>query len=319
MTNQTEESSLLSTIGGEISGLPDPIKKTFLQVVAEILGGISAIPLAKIRQIAQGIDDVTAARSMAASRIAAASIDEAITDKDLIEAAAEVYLPTHLRKIKNRFLVAQKAADYISPEPSDRSGNSSAPPDLDWLNTFLRFAEDASSERLQDMFGRILAGQIVRPGAFGLATLRAVSELDQSIADDFTHAWAQSVGDSIDFSSEWHRGVGFARWMRLAEAGLMAVKDTVQYLPEFKPFKDDCALWTPFHSPDAFLLVYFAKGSSSNWPHIDFTRVGREIGAILPKPDYVQNMRLAGGRLPRSGLIRIELHDAKKGTEILFP
>ena len=103
MTNQTEESSLLSTIGGEISGLPDPIKKTFLQVVAEILGGISAIPLAKIRQIAQGIDDVTAARSMAASRIAAASIDEAITDKDLIEAAAEVYLPTHLRKIKNRF------------------------------------------------------------------------------------------------------------------------------------------------------------------------------------------------------------------------
>lgn len=99
----------------------------------------------------------------------------------------------------------------------------------------------------------------------------------------------------------------------------MAFKDTVQYLPEFNPVKDDLSLWTPFHSPEAFLLVYFAKGSTSNWSNIGFTRVGREVGAILPRPDYVRNMRLAGGRLPRNGLIRIELHDAKEGLDVIFP
>src|SRR3546814_13011379 len=57
-------------------------------------------------------------------------------------------------------------------------------PDDDWMNRFMRFAEDASSERLHELFARILAGEVVRPGSFGAATLRAVSELDQSIAND---------------------------------------------------------------------------------------------------------------------------------------
>src|SRR3546814_19471102 len=95
-------------------------------------------------------------------------------------------------------------------------------PDDDWMNRFMRFAEDASSERLQELFARILAGEVVRPGSFGAATLRAVSELDQSIANDFSSAWARSVGDSVDYAPELHRGADFSRWKRQSEAGLIA-------------------------------------------------------------------------------------------------
>lgn len=79
------------------------------------------------------------------------------------------------------------------------------------MNSFMRFAEDASSDRLRDLFGRILAGQIFRPGAFCLTTLRTLSELDQAIATDFQIAWSRSVGEAVDHSEEWHRGEGFAR------------------------------------------------------------------------------------------------------------
>lgn len=150
-----------------------------------------------------------------------------------MQAAAEIYLPTAVRKVRNRLKVAQSAAEHIADVGAD-SAKPEAPDD-DWMNRFMRSAEDASSERLQDLFGRILAGEVVRPGSFCASTLRAVAELDQSIAKDFSSAWAVSIGDCVDYGPEFQRGDGFSRWKRLSEAGLMAPSQVKQFLPPFNP------------------------------------------------------------------------------------
>jgi hypothetical protein len=305
----------LEIAAGLASGLPAPVKTSFLKAMSNLLGGLTAIPAAKLKQYAQGIEDTTAARSVIATSLANAALNDARSDPLLLQAATELYLPTDLRKAVNRLKVAQKAAIHIG-EPTAEPDQSDAPEE-DWMNAFARFAEDASSEKLQEQFARILADQVKRPGSFSLATLRVISELDQTIANDFSIAWSKSVGGAVDKGPEFDRGEEFARWKRLAEAGLMAPSSTAQYLPPFKPLMDGLAVWTPFSVEATYLLVYYQENCSANWGHIDFTRVGRQIGSILPRPDYEANMRAAGQRLPVPGVMRVDMH-TPNGIKNLF-
>lgn len=312
------ESNALTALTNITSSLPEPIKASFLKAASDLLGGLIQIPAAKLKQYAQAIEDTTSARSMTAGLLARAAAEQAIQDPDLLKVAVDIYLPTTLRKAKNRLGVAQSAAEHLVTTKSENIRNEVTPPDSDWMNSFMRFAEDASSERLQDLFGRVLAGQVSRPGAFGLGTLRTLSELDQLTANDFMQAWSKSVGPAVDYSTDWQKGDGFARWQRLSEAGLMAPKDIAQYLPPFKPLVDGKSLWSPFSADGIHLIVHFESASSCQWGHIEFTRIGREIGSILPKPNYKENMRHAAHRLPRNGITKIELMEAGKPSELIW-
>ena len=52
----------------------------------------------------------------------------------------------------------------------------------DWLDFFGDYAEKANAEAVRDLWGRVLAGEIRRPGTFSLYTLRILAELDQQVA-----------------------------------------------------------------------------------------------------------------------------------------
>lgn len=313
------ESLGLAIVTDALSSVPEPVKTSFFKAFGNLLGGLTAVPAAKLRQYAQGIEDITAARSMTTAILAKAAADEASNNPLMVQAAAEIFLPTALRKAKNRLNVAQSAAEHLAETASvGTSGDGAASPDDDWINSFMRFAEDASSERLQDLFGRILAGQILRPGAFGLATLRTLGELDQAIANDFTQAWARSVGEAVDYGPEWQRGDGFSRWKRLSEVGLMAPTSISLFPPSFSPIFNGTAAWSPMQAGGTCLNVFFQQELTTKWNHIEFTRVGREIGSILQRPNYEENMRQAANRLPRNGLTRIELHVAGNAAEVIW-
>lgn len=313
----SDSETVLSLITDAASGVPEPVKKSFYKVFSDLLGALAEIPTAKLKQYTKSIEETTATRSEIAGILRQAAVDEVSRDPDLAKIAADVYFPSTIRKAKNRLRVAQAAAEHLGSASIEDGGEKTAPPDDDWMNNFMRFAEDASSDRLQDLFGRILTGQILRPGAFGLATLRIVSELDQELANDFTHAWTLSVGEAVDYSPDWQRGDGFSRWKRLVEAGLMASSDTRQYLPPFRPFTNNSAIWAPISVDGLSLMVYFIDGSSSSWDHINFTRVGREIGLLLPKPDYKKNIVNAGLRLSKHGVTKIDLVSSQ-GAEVVW-
>lgn len=310
------ESTGLAIVTGAMNGLAGPVRTSFFKAINDLLGGLTAIPAAKLKQYAQGIEDTTAARSAVAAIVAKGTGEGGLADPLLMQAAAEVYLPGALRKAKNRIGVAQKAAQHIADEAGEHL--NAAPPEDDWMNFYTRFAEDASSENLQDLFGRILAGQIVRPGSFSQSTVRAVAELDQAIAADFSLVWAKSMGEAVDYSAEFQRGDWFARWQRLAQAGLMASRDAAQFLPPFAPISNGNGLWVPFSVSGTFLVIQFPEQSEARWGYIDFTRVGRELGGILAVPDYEANMREVGKKLAQQGVARVELHSGDKPLELIY-
>jgi hypothetical protein len=85
------------------------------------------------------------------------------------------------RKFENRAAATRVALDEIKQAP----GTVDATADIedDWLNFYAKLAEDKSSAELQQLFGRILAGEIRKPGSFSLRTLQLVSTLSKEDAE----------------------------------------------------------------------------------------------------------------------------------------
>lgn len=55
----------------------------------------------------------------------------------------------------------------------------------DWLNHFKDYAEKASTSDVQCIWGKILAGEINRPGSFSKRTLSILNDMNAKEADNF--------------------------------------------------------------------------------------------------------------------------------------
>jgi len=316
------EQTGLTVIKDVLSAIPDPIQNTFIKSLSRLLGGAMAIPAAKFRQIAQGIEDTTTARSNVTAALTKGVVETQSQDPLLMLAAAEILIPDGIRRVSNRIAVAQKAAEHVrngsTAEANRESVENALPPEDDWMNHFVRFAEDASSDRLQNLFGRILAGQVLRPGTFSLATVRAVSELDQSIANDFVEAWSMDAGGGVDYTTYWRRGEGYSRRRRLFEAGLMADVETARFLPEGVPLLEKLGMWIPVFAGSYEVVLFHEEGYSGHWSFLAFTRVGKEIGALLDKPDHRENLRKAALGLQKDKAKTIWLRNRGEPDELLW-
>jgi len=81
---------------------------------------------------------------------------------------------------KNIDSIAQKAMNALPENVSE------TPVDQDWVAQFFSSCQDFSSEQMQLLWGKLLAGEVAKPGAFSLRTLAAVKVLSKTDADLFT-------------------------------------------------------------------------------------------------------------------------------------
>ncbi|WP_206483235.1 TIGR03899 family protein [Thalassotalea sp. G2M2-11] len=94
-----------------------------------------------------------------------------------------------LRKQQNLENIIQKAIPYCSSnEVTDRA-------DQDWFNSFTALAEDISNNTMQELWAKILAGEIAAPGSFSLKSLSAFRNLSISEAKLLSKACALAVRD----------------------------------------------------------------------------------------------------------------------------
>src|SRR5262249_7909668 len=138
-------------------------------------------------------------------------------------------------------------------------------------------------ERIQELFGRILAGEILQPGTFSKATLRIVNELTQEVAQHFEYIWERSIDDWLFRSSEFEQGQGWVRIIKLQDAGLLATSVAATFRPEGPKWQ--------IGSPPVWLLLTMKSGVRSKFPIINLTKSAVELGRILPARDIKKNLR----------------------------
>ena len=160
-------------------GLPQIVAGPAGKAISRLIGAGVEIPAAYLDGIAQGIRDKTDARSALSQAIAEHAKQQVVGDPGVMERAMNSMLSRSYRAQVNKDSVAEMAIEDLNENPPN--ADSEGPSD-DWMDKFERHAEEAGSVNLQFLFGKILAGEIRKPGTIGLSTLHFVSMLDGATA-----------------------------------------------------------------------------------------------------------------------------------------
>lgn len=79
----------------------------------------------------------------------------------------------------------ENVLEAASKELQQVESVSDEPVDDDWITRFFSKAKDVSNEEMHFIWGRILAGEVQKPGSFSLRTLDIISNLTQKEAEAF--------------------------------------------------------------------------------------------------------------------------------------
>lgn len=110
---------------------------------------------------------------------------------------------------------------------------SKEPVNKDWITRFFNISQDISDEYLQELWAKILAGEIKQPNSFSLRTLDTLKNISYKEAKDFekiAKLLFSSINyyflhKNIDLLSKY--GVKFVDILNISHAGLITLQDNI--------------------------------------------------------------------------------------------
>lgn len=142
---------------------------------------------------------------------------------DLLDSGKLTY--TEYYKANNFLTIAKKADKYYKDNPRI---NTKEPYDFDWFVRFFEAAGNISDETMQDLWAKILAGEIAQPTSFSLKTIDVMRSLNKRNAELFlkicSHSFISGVRNCfLPNEDEYleHVGITYEDIMKLNELGLM--------------------------------------------------------------------------------------------------
>lgn len=186
MSQQRPESPIdeaFEAIEGGITGVPAPLRRNFWKAVGQLCTAAVDVPVAMLEGIAQEKRAETSARTKLIGQSATQLAEQMKVDPAYIRAAATKFTQKVVREQVN--LDATTAVAYKELEKSPPLNGPVADISEDFLNAFEREASQVSTEQMQRLFGRILAGEVRRPSSFSIKTIKLISQLDNRAAMTF--------------------------------------------------------------------------------------------------------------------------------------
>jgi hypothetical protein len=261
-------STAIDAVAEYLGDIPVAIKKN----LGKALGHLFRIPGAYIDGIAAEIRAESDARVLLTKTAAKKIASQMEVDQSLAKLATS----RHASKILRQQVNAAKVMSYTVQELN----NSAAPKrdpvgDItdDWLNAFESEAVEMSSEQMQRLFGRILAGEIRRPKSFSIRTVKLMAQLDNRPAELFRRLCSlactfrvdanvidsrvPALGTSAAANGLQPYGLGFDALNLLFEYGLI-ISDFNSYFPYVPAMVADGGGTVPMpfeHQHASFALV----------------------------------------------------------------
>lgn len=189
---------ITDTVGDLVTGVPAPIRKNFFKAFGQLCTAAVDIPVAKLQSRA----DEIRAESKARIRIIEEQGEQISTKlkvpQEYINKAGEKFASKVVKEQINLDEIGMHAANNLKNEKFDkRTENSTDEISDDWLNEFENYAKLKSSDDMKMIFGRILSGEIMQPGAYSIRTVRLLSQLDNKAAKLFQTLCSQSISMNI--------------------------------------------------------------------------------------------------------------------------
>ncbi len=182
---------------------------------------------------------IAKAHAQAETAIITAKADAEVSE--IRARTAERILRRELRRQENIEAITLKAAQVLPP-PDQMSRE---PVSEDWTTRFFEECQDIGEEQLQELWGRILAGEVARPKSFSPHTLRVVKDLQKEDAELFSKlckaVWhVPGAGfvpvvhdmDNDPFAAE---GLRFVSLLHLSTLGLIEINKITGFTVKSQP------------------------------------------------------------------------------------
>lgn len=179
-------------------------------------------------------------------------------------------------------------------ELKDKATVSEKPVDSDWISSFFDFIANVSDERMQLLWGKLLAGEVERPGSFSIRTLDVLRKLTQEEASTFRKiapylltCKSDIEGAPDDFSllsGETFNDydVNFSDIMILNDAQIMSESNLISITLKLKPGENEAI------SNSAGIITFTNKSHADiEIGHVAhfLTSAGRELCSIVLSSD----------------------------------
>jgi len=277
------------------------------RAISRLIAGVAEVPSEALAWVSEMIRDDRAARHQFKMALAAAAAKAVKQDKAILDAAVR-RLAGRDARTANRVAVIANALEYLADEPPAATSDDS--PTDDFLNVFEELSGRASSEAMQDLFARVLSGEIRRPGSFSLRTLQVVAVMDQDLARVFNQVREWVVNnDFVPFVPPLTTGEKLSRISELEDMSVLR-------LARSRDLPVDPTGATGLRFFDAAILLKFAPGGIITLPIAQLTRVGKEVMSIIPRSgDKATVSAIASGIKSLMPNLRVGFAPITKQTE----
>jgi hypothetical protein len=236
--DEASKSGTMSVILDGITTFLGHIPASLQRNVLKAVNHLFKVPNAYLDGIAEEIKATSEARVQLTKATGKALADAVAVDLSLAQIATQTHAGKILRQQKNTVKVLHYAAAEIQRSPPAVE-DSAEPNEIneDWLNAFETEAVNMSSEQMQRLFGKILAGEIHKPGSYSIRTLRIMAQIDNNVAKLFRkfcsltctlyaetgiiNSSVVTLGSSDENNALRNPRMGFIDLRRLVEYGLV--------------------------------------------------------------------------------------------------
>ena len=187
-------------------------------------------------------------------------------------------------------------------------------PDHDWTARFFNAVQDVSSEEMQSLWARVLAGEVEKRGCTSIRTLQVLKNIDQVTARLFrklcsscvylpvrhgsaVDARVPSLGGNAAMNALEKYGFSFGRLNRLSEHGLI-ISDYNSWQEYAVVIKEGSGLALPFQFQDALWVLTQCGDRVAKWDGklsgVALSLSGRELAAVIdlePATEFAKALR----------------------------
>lgn len=282
----------------DLAGLSKPLTR-LIEVISEGVGAVSRPYLVKknaeakaheIRAISAALKDVAVQHQLPVIyKEGGVEVWQKPEDRSLIlepQTPEERALIRADYQERNRQRHIENITSAAAAELAQQEDVPDEKPDEDWIAKFFSSAQDISSEQMQNLWGRILAGEIKKPGTYSLRTLEFVKNISKSDASllelvgKLATKWNNHTAVIAVHDKKWLQDkleIFPAHQFAASEIGAMYPTDL-----SLRIFREDSIQEEFFVCGDLMLIV--KKGDCAGeiaLPIWKFTAIGKELLELI--------------------------------------
>ena len=185
---------------------------------------------------------------------------------------------------------AEEILEHDEQEPPESSVNE------DWLYSWRDYAGRVSLEELQELWGRVLAGEVKNPGSYSLRTLEFLKGISKAEAEIISKVAKFVIGGFIARKKEAfleRQGVSFSDLLFLQELGVLAGVESIGLKKNFGSRADDRYVQYLFAQDKVIILEGDDPGHVVDLSVYLVTSIGNEIlrlASFSVDPDYLESV-----------------------------